>query len=114
MTGAPEVDRVHIHNLLDRLLARVEQGASGIETRTDEERRTVRVSLLTQFSKSHARLIAQSITRDRAAKQQTRLESLFNTIDAYHTTLAKALCALAISNPAVAHDAQNNGFVPEI
>jgi hypothetical protein len=112
MSGAPPLARAHIHSFLDRLLARVENAAGDIETHTSEERHTVRVSLLTQFSKSQARLIAHRIAQDRAANKPSEPQALIHVIDVYHEVLDRALCALSADSPS--HDSDTSAFRPEI
>lgn len=102
------------HNFVGRLLDEVEISANNIETENDEERRTVRLSLLTQFSKSHSRLIARVIDRDLAAKRNPDVDGLFAMIDAYHRTLGKALIHLASHEPALNQVEPGSSFSPQI
>jgi len=113
LMSVPDLARLHAPGFLERLLARVESMAGEVQSTTDEERRTVRLSLLGQLSKSHARLIAHRMKEDIASRRLPRITELFSTLDAYHLTLETAMRSLAMEAPDADCHAVG-GMVPRI
>lgn len=94
MLDDPAFCVANIKTLLTNLLDRVNQSAAGIKANNDEERLTVRVSLLNHFSKSHARLIARVIDRETQQHRAVSISAVLKKLDVYHTTLGRTFDAL--------------------
>jgi len=108
--------QVHGRDLLKDLLDRVERSADRIETQSAEEHRTVRLSLLAQFAKSHSRLIFIRLLGARDGERMTP-ERLLATLDAYHETIGAAVSALTGESPssaAVPRSEIEHDFTPTI
>jgi hypothetical protein len=116
MMDDPEFCAANIKAMLSNLLDRVSRAAAEIKSNNDEEHLTVRLSLLNRFSKSHARLIARFVDRERQAGQQPSIAGMLKKIDDYHVTLRMTVQALSMHGKPVpaAPIEQASTFSPEI